>query len=48
MESVLTIADNLESGLRRINMGLRRNTKKLTLFDQIILKFKLESLYGVK
>ena len=48
MKSLLTIADNLEPWLRRINMRHRRKTKKLTLFDQIILRFKLEALYGVK
>ena len=30
--------------LRRINMWHRRKTKKLTLFDQIILRFKLENM----
>ena len=48
MESLLTIADNLEPLVRRINMLHRRKTKKLTLLDQISLRFKLESLYGVK
>ena len=48
MESLLTIADNLEPCLRRINMQHRKKTKKLTLFDQIILRFKLEALYSVK
>ena len=46
MESLLTIADNLEPCLRRINMQHRRKTKKLTLFDQIILRFKLEASYS--
>ena len=48
MESLLTIADNLEPLLRRINMWHRRKTKKLTLFNQIILRFKLEDLYSIK
>ena len=48
MESLLTTADNFELWLRRINMGHRRETKKLTLLDQIILSFKLGALYGVK
>ena len=48
MESLLTIADNLDAGLRCINMRHRRRTRKLTLFDQIILRFKLEALYRVK
>ena len=43
MESLLTIADNLEPWLRRINMRHRRKMKKLTLFDQIILRVKLEA-----
>ena len=46
MESLLTIADNLEPCLRRINMQHRSKTKKLTLFDQIILRFKLEASYS--
>ena len=46
MESILTIANNLEPWLRRINMLLRRKTKKLNLFDQIIWRFKLEALYS--
>ena len=48
MESFLTKADNLELWLRRINMRHRRETKKLTLLDQIILSFKLGALYSVK
>ena len=36
MESLVTIADNLELWLRRINMRHRRKAKKLTLLDQII------------
>ena len=48
MELLVTIADNLEPRLRRINMRHRKKTKKLTLFDQIILTFKLEALYSVK
>ena len=48
MESLVTIADNLELWLRRINMRHRRETKKLTLLDQIILSFKLGALYSVK
>ena len=47
MESLLTIADNLEPLLRRINMQHRRKTKKLTLFNQIILRFKHEALCSV-
>ena len=46
MESLLTIANNLEPWLRRINMLHRRKTKKLNLFYQIILRFKLEALYS--
>ena len=46
MESILTIANNLEPWLRRINMLHRRKTKKLNLFDQIIWRFKLEALYS--
>ena len=46
MESLPTIADNLEPCLRCINMQHRRKTKKLTLFDQIILRFKLEASYS--
>ena len=38
--------DNLEPCLRRINMQHRTKTKKLTLFDQIILRFKLEASYS--
>ena len=48
MASLLTITDNLEPWLRRINLRHRRKTKKLTLLDQIILQFKLEALYSVK
>ena len=48
MASLLTITDNLEPWLRRINLRHRRKTKKLTLFDQIILQVKLEALYSVK
>ena len=48
MASLLTITDKLEPWLRRINMRHRKKTKKLTLFDQIILRFKLEALYSVK
>ena len=44
IESLLTIADNLEPSLRRINIRHRRKKKKLTLFDQIILRFKLKAL----
>ena len=40
MQSLFTIADNLEPRLRRINMWHRTKTKKLTLFDQNILRFK--------
>ena len=47
MESLLTIADNLEPFLRRINTRHRRKTKKLTLFNQIILRFKNEALCSV-
>ena len=47
MESLLTIADNLEPLLRRINMQHRRKTKKLTLFNQIILRFQQEALCSV-
>ena len=46
MESLPTIEDNLEPCLRCINMQHRRKTKKLTLFDQIILRFKLEASYS--
>ena len=48
MESLLTVADNLEPRIPRINMRHQRKTKKLTLFNQIILRFKLEALYSVK
>ena len=48
MESFLTKADNFELWLRRINMRHRREAKKLTLLDQIILSFKLGALYSVK
>ena len=50
MESLLTMADNLEQQLRRINIYMRhrRKTKKLTLFYLIILRFKLEVLDDVK
>ena len=52
MQSLLTIADNLETRLRRtfcvVNMRHRTKTKKLTIFDQIILWFKLEASYSVK
>ena len=47
MESLLTIADNLEPFLRRINTRHRRKTKKLTVFNQIILRFKPEALCSV-
>ena len=46
MESLVTIADNLEPSLRRINMRHRRKTKKLTLVNQIILSFKHEALHS--
>ena len=48
MESLFTVADNLEPCLRRINMRQQRKTNKLTLFYQIILSFKLAALYSVK
>ena len=47
IESLLTIADNLEPLLRRINTRHRRKTEKLTLFNQIILRFKHEALCSV-
>ena len=48
MESLLTKADNLEPWLRRTNKQHHRKTKNLTIFDQIIFRFKLEALYSVK
>ena len=48
VESLVTVADNLEPWLRRINIRHRRKTKKLALFDQIILRLKLVALYSVK
>ena len=46
MELLLTIADKLEPWHCRINMQHQRKTKRLTLFDQIVLRFKLESSYS--
>ena len=46
MELLLTIADNLEPWHCRINMQHQRKTKRLTLFDQIVLRFKLEVSYS--
>ena len=48
MASLLTITDNLEPWLRRIKFAAPKKDEKLTLFDQIILRFKLEALYNVK
>ena len=46
MESLLTIADNLESSYAAPKKD--ENGKFDSLFDQIILRFKLEFLYSVK
>ena len=48
MESLLTIADTHEPLLRRTNTQHRRKAKKLTLLNQIILRFKHEALCSVK
>ena len=47
MASILTITDNLEPWLSSYKFAAPKKDEKLTLFDQIILGFKLEALKSV-